>query len=197
MLELPKGDGRFSIMGIDPGTDTLGVSLVEIDIKAETVHLVHAETFHGRKGVSLYKDYSNEFGDRRAKFRYNKEKLVSFLNWAQPNIIISESPYMGRFANAFEALVQCLEMLRATVHNYDPSLQLQTIDPSSVKKAVGAPGKTKKGGQKDLVKQGVMGLTKLINETKWPLDCYDEHTIDAIAVACYQVNQLYKDILKN
>lgn len=190
MLTLPNGSQCYRIMGIDPGTDTLGITIIDMDIITHEVKIIFSQTLSGLKGSRKYPEFEESFGGRATKLHANKILLSEIVLGYQPNCIISESPYMGRFAQAFEALVQCLEMIRSVVYEYDPYMVLETIDPSNVKKAVGASGRTKKGGDKDLVRTALLNLHQLQNHFNVPIECFDEHAVDATAVACYKINQL-------
>lgn len=187
MLVMPDLPPIYRILAIDPGTDTMGVVLLDVDLQYLTVKLTYAETFRGDKMSRRYGDYAETYGDRAAKLYAHEQRLLSFVQAARPHCIISESPYMGRFPTAFQALVECLTMLQRVTYQYDPSLPLETVDPPTAKKAVGAPGKMKRGEDKKApVRMGVLGLN-LHNATGKDLSLLDEHSIDAIAVGYSKV----------
>lgn len=194
MLTLPNGSQNYRIMGIDPGTDTLGVSIVDLDIITYEAKIIFVDTLSGLKGSRRFPEFEETFGSRSAKLYSNSLALSELVNLYRPNCIISESPYMGRFAQAFEALVECLTMIRNVILKYDPYLALETIDPSNVKKAVGASGRTAKGGDKHTVRDALFKLKGLYNHSNKPLELLDEHSIDATAVACFKLKQIYPNI---
>jgi Holliday junction resolvasome RuvABC endonuclease subunit len=68
-------------------------------------------------------------------------------------------------------------MLRSAVASYNASYSLYTIDPSSIKKTVGANGIAKK----DAIKVAVSNLP-IITRLNTNINILDEHAIDAIAV---------------
>lgn len=193
MLYIPPETSPFyRILSIDPGTDTLGIAILDVDVLNLSVYLTYATTLHGAKGARNYPHISDTFGNRQAKFHSHKLQIARILRESRPNCVISEAPFMGRFPQAFEALVECLYMLREVVAEYNPSLCLESIDPPTVKKAVGVTGK---GGGKDPVKKCVLALDKLINTSGIDLTTLDEHAIDAIAVGCYKLKCISNDII--
>lgn len=184
MLYIPGGPTVYRILGIDPGTNTLGIAIVDLDLTTRIPSITMATTLNAGKEVTSYPQMIDVHGERRAKLYSHHLNLRYILQQYKPNAVISESPYMGRFAAAFEALVECLFMIRDTILEYDPSMPLETIDPPNAKKAVGASGR---GGDKDAVRKAVLALPGLMNNTGSSLSLLDEHAIDAIAVACYKL----------
>lgn len=69
---------------------------------------------------------------------------------------------------------------------YDPYAVLHTVDPPTVKKAVGVLGKIKGKDKKSPVKDKVAQLSALYLEKD--IESLDEHAVDAVAVAyaCYK-----------
>ena len=194
MLTIPNINLPYRIMGIDPGTDTLGVAIIDLDLDTYIPTVIFSQTLFGLKGSRNHLEYAETFGERQAKFYSNQKDLINIINQFRPTVVISESPYMGRFAQAFEALVQCLMMIQSAINTFDPSMSLETIDPSNVKKAVGASGKTKAGGEKNKTKEALLKLPNLINALPFSFDSLDEHSIDAIAVGCYKLKTIYPNI---
>lgn len=177
----------YRILSIDPGTDTLGVSVIEVDSITGIPRIIDALTFKAGNKVRLYSEIEDDFGTRFTKLTIHRNALIKLLYSIRPDVVICESPYMGRFPNAFAALIECLTMIQSAVSVYDPWMAIETIDPSTVKKVVGVK---KKGSNKDLVKDGVMGLRNVTCCPSVTLSTCDEHTIDAIAVGCYKLVQL-------
>lgn len=177
---------HYIILCIDPGTDTLGVGVLGLDLSDMSLHVHEAWTVHASSRVDpLSIDCFH--GNRQARLKALGQTLGAVLERVRPHAVISEAPFLGRFPQSFEALVQCVNMIRQTVYNYDPALFLQTIDPPSAKKAVGAV--VSGPDKKESVRQAILRL---------PLYCYpgvnleylDEHTIDALAVGIYLAQQI-------
>lgn len=183
MLILPDGNRHYRVLAIDPGTDTLGVAVLDLDLSTFEVSIVHTVTLKASKQLKFYPEMAETYGDRFTKIYSHSVQLKNLLFIYQPQAVISEAPYL-RFVTSFEALIECLMMIKQTVCEYNPTITVETIDPPRAKMAVGAPGK---GGDKEDVKQAVLRLTCLKNPTGIDLNAIDEHSVDAIAVGCYKL----------
>lgn len=192
MLYMPEAPPIYRILSIDPGSDTLGVALLDVDLVNNTVTVVHAETFNAKRAIRTLDFVVETFGERQARLNTHAQGIERLLYTAYPHCIISESPFLGRFPQAFESLVECLYMLRSVVAHYDPSMCLETIDPGNAKRCVGAPTKRpktmSKDGFKETVRLGIRQLNHLRFAPHVNIDTLDEHAIDAIAVGCYKVS---------
>tara|TARA_B100000929_G_scaffold259610_1_gene223466 strand:- start:5185 stop:5784 length:600 start_codon:yes stop_codon:yes gene_type:complete len=199
MLQLPEAPPIYRILSIDPGSDTLGIALIDVDLCHFTATLVHANTLNATRAIRQFPFTVETFGERQARLNTHASGLRDYLFSARPHCVISEAPYMGRFPQAFETLVECMYMMRGVVAEYDPSMCMETIDSPSAKKAVGAPGKRPKGmskeAYKETVRHGIRALPKLHLAPGVLIDHCDEHAIDAIAVGCYKVRCIANDIL--
>lgn len=192
MLSLPQGPPIYRILSIDPGSDTLGVAMLDVDLVNWTTTVVYANTFNAQLAIRPHEFTVETFGSRQARLLTHAQGLEGLLHSAYPHCVISESPFLGRFPQAFESLVECLYMIRSTVASYDPSMCLETIDPGNAKRTVGAPTKRPKGMSKDDFKEtvriGIQKLPRLQIAPNVHLNFLDEHAIDAIAVGCYKVH---------
>lgn len=184
MLFIPDGNEPFRIFSIDPGTNTLGTVVIDIDLTTLGVSLQHAMTFKGNSMMRhMGGDIADIHGDREAKLRAHHDNLLKLLSSYQPNVVICEAPFIGRFAASGLALNECLCALRRAVAIYDPSLPLETVEPQAAKAAVGAAFK---GSQKEDVRKGVLQQNFLQNPYGIDIRSLDEHTIDAIAIGIYK-----------
>ena len=183
MLIMPDQPPIYRIFAIDPGTDTLGTAVLDVDLLRGTISLIHAETFQGSRMCRGLVGTIETHGERAAKLEAHRQQLFSMIHYFAPASVICESPYMGRFPQAYRALVECLLAIRDAVSGYDIAMSLDTVDPPTAKKAVGAPGK---GGGKGAVRDAVLKLKSLQNRSGLDLKALDEHSIDAIAVGFYK-----------
>lgn len=171
------------IMGIDPGTDTLGVSVLDVHLHCNTITLSFSNTFKGTQLARDYRYVSQLHGDKIARLKAHEDNLTRFMMQWCPHEIISEAPYMGRFPAAYAALVECMTAIRNAVMRYDWYLKLFTADPPTVKNSVGVGGKS---GDKTLMKEAIQRLfdeSVILNPNGIDIDALDEHSIDSIAVA--------------
>lgn len=178
MLYLNDSRSTYRIMAIDPGTNSIGVSILDLDLLTFKINLIWSDTFHPDKSLKYMSTYVSRHGDLDAKLQVIEDLLLDLMLDYDVDDIVSESPYMGRFAAAFGALTKCLGAIDKAVRNYDYTLDLYLIDPSTVKSNVGVSGKS---GDKNLVKQAVLMLP-FININNINLHYLDEHSIDSIAV---------------
>ena len=169
--------GTYRIVALDPGTAALGVAVIDVDPETGHLYVNHATTLDVLKEAQRYPQIAALHGDRVSKLHALERALVRiFLAW-KPDQIVSEAPYMGRFPQAYAALVECVTSIRRAVMSYDRTLPLPTIDPATVKKSVGVSGKS---GDKSAMLSAIQSrddLTLCVN-----LSDLDEHAIDAIAV---------------
>ena len=180
MLTVPMdSDPCVNLIGIDPGTTKLGVGIIRVDFL--TRQIVSSDAFTLRGDWLVRGDWvPGIHGDRYARIKALTDTLVDIFIRYSAWKVSSEAPFFNpRRPGAFEALVEILSGIRQAVHQYDMWQKLYTVDPSSVKNAVGAKG----GSDKDIIKQSVARLTDLNYIGAKPLMDLDEHSIDALAVA--------------
>lgn len=180
MLTMPDGGDPFaSILAIDPGTDTLGLACIQFDCRTGYIIGSEAQTYKGSK-MARNSWVADVHGDRFARINAHRSNLSRLLNLLQPAFIASESPFFSRAQPlAYGALTEVVYALRLTIFEYDPLMDVQLIDPPSVKNAVGAKG----NADKETVRTGVLSLEELKYNGRVPIDVLDEHSIDAMAVA--------------
>ncbi len=193
MLPYPPDPTPFRIVGVDPGTDTLGAATLDVYLGTGQVCLVEVRTFSGEQLARDYRDVEIIHGARVARLLAHEDNLYGYFCYTQPHCIISESPYLGRFPQAYAALTDCISSIRRAVMRYSAFMPLLLIDPPTVKLAVGVKGR---GTTKDDVKQGLKQLIasgKLDNPFQVDIDALDEHSVDAIVVAYVRAAQLIED----
>lgn len=178
---------EYRIVSIDPGTNTLGVSLLSLDLESKELSLIEAMTLTAEHRLHLYRTHAEVYGDRQAKLRAHFDALVHYFNQVHPHAVASESPYMGRLPQAFGALTECVHTIRLAVERYDRHMPLHTYDPATVKKSVKVSGKS---GDKEAMRRGVKMLPFVRSDQQDFLDRVDEHSIDAIAVGFCHYKQL-------
>lgn len=184
MLIPPDDPTPYRIIGIDPGTDTLGASVLELDLADRTISIVTSQTFHGSQLIRGYKEMEDTYGARFARLYALEDLLVEAFRDERPHSIISESPYFNsRRPQAYGALVEAMSMIRRAVHRYCPRMPLLVVDPASNKANLKVSGKS---GDKDLMKKAVINCPNLLNPRFVNLNTLDEHSIDSLAVAYYR-----------
>lgn len=192
MLRLPDDPTAYRIVGIDPGTDNLGVSVLDVDLRTGSVTLISSQTLTASRMINGWHRISDLHGARFSRLQVLGNALVEIFVEYDPHAIISETPYFNKKRpDAFGALVEALSMIRGAVYRFCSSMALLKVDPAKNKANLGVSGKS---SDKELVKRAVMGLSDLHNPYQINLALLDEHSIDSLAVAwfhaCYIRSQL-------
>lgn len=187
MLIMPDHNPIHRILSIDPGTDTLGYSIIDLNVYTGEMLAVEVRTISASRLARTLEHYTVVHGDKTSRLIVIEEHLYEVMYWFKPHAVIAESPYLGRFPQAFAALVECFNTIRRAVIRYDATIPLEMIDPSSAKKAVGV---SKKGSTKEDVKYGVLGLSNLSFKEGIEAESLDEHSTDSLAVGVYKCQQV-------
>lgn len=185
----PPADNIIRILAFDPGTDTFGCGIIDVDVDTYEPKIVYGGTITATKEVKRYADMAAMRYPRDARLEIIREHIAELLREVVPTLVATESPFLQRGkVSAFESLVECQKMLREVLWAYSPSMHLRRIDPVSVKNYVGV---SHKGTDKDDVKRAVHAAYRERLGPEVVLRDFDEHTNDAIAVA----NVIYRHFL--
>ena len=180
MLPIPVSNLNIAkIMGIDPGTETLGISIISFCV--DTFNIVNNEsyTYYGSK-LPTDEWIFNIHGARFQRIEAHRNNILKLLHQHTPLIIACESPFINsKFPQAGMALVEVMAMVRYAVYQYDNFKPLYQISPSEVKNAIGATG----GGNKEMVKERIMRIKELSDTAIKTLQSLDEHSLDSLGVA--------------
>lgn len=188
MFQIPNM-GPLVLMGIDPGTDTLGLSIMKIDPLSYAIIESSATTFHGRKVTGYNSLLEATHGSRIARLHAHRQNLYEQFCIHRPTVVASETPFFNRFRpNAFGPLVETMWCIREALWMYDQRLPLVEISPRSMKQTVGLKNKI----GKDDVKLALLGLKDILKISESELLSLDEHAIDALGIVytAYQQIQL-------
>ena len=192
MITYPAHRIPYRVLGIDPGSATLGVAVLDLYLDDLSIDLADARTFNAGRGMQDYQQTELYHGPRMARLQFMADHLAGYLSQMHPDGLASESPYMGRFVTVFRALTECLLVIHQVGYHYDPRRVLHLIDPMAVKAAVGVVAKgyrNKAALAKEHVRRGVLALP-LGNPNGVDMSALDEHSIDAIAVAMARIKQM-------
>lgn len=188
-------EGLISIMGIDPGTNTLGVSRLDIDPKTLRLVTTHAITYQADK-CFRYTEYEKEDAAlmRYARLAWHEENLKQIFMDNEPFQLAVESNFMNiRNASAYGPLVESMSAIRRAYYAYDNLRKLHLVTPAAAKKSVGAPTR---GGGKEVVTHALKKMHQLLGVSKTYLDTLDEHAIDAIAIGFHRYTELYNQVMQ-
>lgn len=180
-----KNENHFNLIGIDPGSDKLGIANLKVDLDSLEIIESTATTIIASKLVSDQSFLAQIHSYRTARIYKLKEELLKYFNKLQPSIISCESPFFNpRRPGAFQPLVEVLAMIKDAVIEYDIWQPLFLIDPSSIKNSVKASG----NADKDKMKLAVIALGDI--HFDGDVSKLDEHSIDALAVAYCKLKYL-------
>ena len=175
-----KEDLSLRIMGVDPGTRNLGVSLSVCDFKTPMFMVHDGQTFDVEALTHKTNAYTTEFHSRNiAMYRSVYELIYQSVHDLQPDLVICESPYLNkRFPLAYMLLTLCSQAVHQAVRDYSIFIPFEFIDPSSAKMGVGVNGGS---SDKNLMQHAVLNNPMI--QGMFDLSTLDEHTIDSIAIA--------------
>lgn len=176
------------IISIDPGTTTLGITVMDYQIYTNEFHLHLCRTVHVELVAKLnFAHVINFNGERAAKLQAIEFLFERYFDAWNPDVVICESPYLNvRQVSAFSSLTECFTKIRSAAYRYASSLPFILIDPATIKNGVGVKGNS---GDKELVKAAVLSRPNLINTAAIDLTLLDEHAIDSIAVGYAYANK--------
>jgi len=182
MLRMPhSAPVTTTLIGIDPGSSTMGVCIMTVDALTLEIVSTDAFTIVGEKLMKKNSFLGYIHGERFARIDAIEERLLAIFDRHNPFDVASESPFFnpGR-PNAFEVLVEVVYMIRKALWRHNPWLRLYRIDPPTVKKGV----KAEKLTGKEAVQTAVLAMEPLLHYIgKTPMRQLDNNAIDAIAVA--------------
>jgi Holliday junction resolvasome RuvABC endonuclease subunit len=173
------------VLSIDPGSYNTGISHWHWDFESPQYELVTAYTLKFPDSDKRYGKIREMGTDRIARLYHLDDSLGDILEEFRPHLVICESNYKGRFADAYATLVECVAVIRNVLYRYDPHMPLLMVDPMSAKKAAGVTGKFK---DKLDVNRALIKRTDIV----WgiPLDILDEHSVDSVAIGLYLMQLL-------
>jgi len=177
-------DKVFRVIGVDPGSQCFGLSVIDFDLETFKTSVVHSETFHATPMLDEASPIMN-LGARGARHHYCRQFVTQRCRHFKPQLVCCESAFMRlKFVTAFQSLVEGIVNVRQAVADYDDTLELLLVDPPTAKKAVGAPGK---GGDKLAI---LVALRKLQKEQTLifdnvDLETLDEHARDSVAIGVW------------
>lgn len=180
-------DDKIRILSIDPGSNRMGVTIADYYSFDNRLELLMVKTvFVDVTSELLHPSLKDFQSDRSLKLLTIRKVISNYLvNWS-PDFIVSESPYMSKQVQAFAALTECITQIRVAAFDYLVTMEVNLIDPATVKKSVGVSGKD---GDKQNMLTAVSSLPNVINKSEVEFKDMDEHSIDSIAVGYSFVNK--------
>lgn len=187
MLVMPNDPTPFRVMGIDPGTTTLGISVIEWGFVERSFLVQTAFTVKVLDTAPAWQSTAEYHGNRYARLRQLHAQVGMALRDYQPHAVCCEAPFKGRFVQSFAALTECVSVIRTAVYEHNPHLPMEMVDPNTAKLAAGA--QLKRGGDQ---KQIVVDALAQRRDIRWGVDMasLDEHSIDSVAVGLHYLQSI-------
>lgn len=181
MLKMPVNSEPFKILSLDPGSSHCGVAILLDHLDGSDLVIDDSFTVHLKDSNPMYSEFGDLHGNRVIRLLQLGDAVLDLCRTHRPHAIIVEANYLGRFATAFAALVECVAMVRSAVYMYDPFLPLYSVDPSTVK--INAGMERVKGSDKEDVRRVMRQRKNIV----WNVDLedLDEHSVDACAIGLY------------
>lgn len=189
---LDENQDCIKLIGIDPGSQYLGVGILYIDPDTLNIRVSEALSFNTDKLPIQTKDkwYNNKHSDRFVRIRKQKQNLLEVFRIVRPNYVSCEAPFFNpRRPGAAFPLVELLTAIRMALFEYNDWLSLDLVDPATIKKSVGAPG----NADKIKMREKVLELKELNYHDLEELKNLDEHAIDSLSVAYLKHTKLLKE----
>lgn len=182
------------LLGIDPGSSTLGVAILEINSITFSIVATTAYTIEATK-LELFNTLDLRLPERERRLRAISKAISLCLEDYKPLTLAIESPFFNsRKPSAYDVLIETIYVLKQTARAYDLNLPIIEVDPPTAKKAIGVRRLKAKERRrlklttKDLVREALLPLTAL--KLTSDIDSLDEHSLDAIAVAYSSYKQI-------
>lgn len=171
--------GIARILSVDPGTNQMGVAITTLSFPGRLCTIDYVNTINIDR---QHKDHHalDDHGGELTKQLVIRDVMLDLIQLYQPHVVVMESPYMGRFAQAFKLLTKCMHTSQLTTYGYDPDLPFVFYDPATIKQHIGVKGTS---GDKNLMTEAIrsrMGSEIILDPHLFSL--LDEHSVDAIAV---------------
>lgn len=178
-LYIPESYNSSRLVCFDPGLNTTGVSVFDVDSRTKRVSSVYAYTIYNDKLGDVTGLDSEILTERTFKLYKLCQGIHNAIDYFKPSIVGCEAPFYNRLMPmAFVSLSEVVSMIRHTVIQYNYNIPFYLVEPQKVKQGVGVAGK--KG--KQVVMDAIRNIPELMDNLTTPLDSLDEHAVDAIAV---------------
>jgi len=164
---------NFNIIGVDPGSNFVGVSVLEVNVETFQIHKISSETIN----LSKIKSRTEPNYDITYKMDNLLHYLTELFRANNPSVVSIENPFMfSKRPGAVIPLAKSLAIIEQAAITYDDSVLIYRISPSEVKNAIGAKGNADKDTMlSTLEHHPILGYYIDIERMS-------EHEIDAVAM---------------
>ncbi|MCK9234764.1 MAG: crossover junction endodeoxyribonuclease RuvC [Gammaproteobacteria bacterium] len=184
MLIIPQPDDRTAcIIGIDPGTRFMGLGVIFFNVLNLEI-IQSGSTLLRGDALIENEDHIAFHGSRFARLHGIENRLHSFFTSLNPLCVAAESNFMNtNRPTAYGALVESVACIRSALFRHRALMELDLIEPSPVKNAVGCKGNA---GKED-VNAGVERLNPILKYVGISaIKDLTEHETDGLAIAYWR-----------
>ena len=180
MLELPDISCKNPVIcGVDPGTNHVGFSSLVLNPDTLQIENIWSTSLRVDKLPSYPEYNATTHTERVEKLLKIRHAVVKLLRYWTPRHMACESPFYNRLRpGAYGPLVESVLMIKLAAFEHNPNMSFYSIEPSVIKKSVGAGHIS----DKHAVKAAILNHTTL-SSFGFPLQDLDEHALDSLAVA--------------
>lgn len=198
MLQLAQeGPDHFFIVGIDPGSTTMGVAALAVRISDLELLRIDSFTIDANKpcgGKSYPSSLEETYPARSVRMLEISRRLANAFDYYTPLQIACETPfYNPRNPNAYGVLVEVVKTVEIAVRDWNPWRPLYRIESTAAKKSV-SPTDEDERKRLRLIKDSKERIKETVRIFP-PLQFLDlskmsEHEIDAVVVGYCQLLRL-------
>lgn len=175
------------ILAIDNGTDKVGFTVGDYDIRTGIVDVILCETYQvpsdfRRRHSRTYHDRGSFMARLSNIERYYKALLLEY----EPDIIGCESPFGFRQMDPFKKLTLSMQLFDDVTYELYPWVDFVRIAPFEAKKA--AAGSRKFSQDKDVVHRYVLSDKKIVFRRHIDVSALGPDALDSVSVAMATVN---------
>lgn len=169
------------VLSIDPGMN-MGITMSVLDYNALVQQILFCGSFKIENEKRGYEETNIGLASNALVNTVTIRNLIAtMLKEYQPDVVICEAAFLGRFPQAFASLSLCLNAIETAVYEYDYDVGFYTFDPPTVKMAMGVKGNSK---DKDEMHHAL--LSNAYIKTEQDLTLLDEHAVDSACIGhCY------------
>lgn len=186
----PNIEKRFRVLGIDPGSNATGFSVIDFDPETGQKTIVYQYTLTTNEAIAGNEHVIPQYGEREARYMGYKRFMNQVLDFYNPDVVACEAPFLHRMPQAFKVLSELTSIFRHCVIEWNYTRDFVIVPPTNVKKCVGVKAKS---NDKEDMRRAVMGRTDLSYAEGVTLDNMTEHAVDALCVTLWFLTLIFGD----
>lgn len=190
MIKIPEDQWVCRILGIDNGSEHLGVAVGDYDLRTKLLTVIHTDTLVVSKSAYLKYPCLSERSKLAARARRVGDYIFDQCEEFDPDLVGCESPFSHLHVQSFAVLSQCINAVDNAVYRHRPQLRFEKIPPGSAKSATCYPNKY--SSQKEDIRNYILKAEWINHKDSVDLKLCDEHQIDGVSVIRYIARDIEK-----